>query len=143
MLPGVNQPVPTTTPSGTATGTASPTGSATGPSEVPKATGTATTAKSALPGAFAKSATTPTPTPSTPAKTATATATPTTTATGGAAAKPKDGSDLAWVTEELAATFQAIHCSKPGVLDGIVDDPAKPLVTCSDTGDEKYILGAR
>ena len=29
----------------------------------------------------------------------------------------------------------------PGVLDGIVDDPDQPLVTCSDDGAEKYILG--
>jgi preprotein translocase subunit SecD len=131
--PGVNQPTPTS--SGTATGTASPTGSAsptaTG-SATATATGAATTAKSALPGAFVKSSTTPTPSPTT--------STPTGTSTG-SGAKPKDGSDLAWVTDELAAQFQALDCSKDGVLDGIVDDPAKPLVTCSDTGAEKYILG--
>lgn len=131
--PGVNQPAPTT--SGTATGTASPTGSpsatATG-SATATATGAATTAKSALPGAFVKSSTTPTPSPTTSSPTGTST---------GSGAKPKDGSDLAWVTDELAAQFQALDCSKDGVLDGIVDDPAKPLVTCSDTGAEKYILG--
>ena len=37
--------------------------------------------------------------------------------------------------------FQALDCAKPASLDGIVDDPAKPLVTCSDDGAEKYILG--
>ncbi len=134
--PGVNQPVPTAT--GTETGatgtpTGTPTGTATTPgSEVPKATGTATTAKSGLPGAFVKSTTptTPAASPTTPAPTST-----------GAAAKPTDPSDLAWVTNDIAAQFQALDCSKPGVLDGIVDDAAKPLVTCSDDGAEKYILG--
>ena len=35
----------------------------------------------------------------------------------------------------------ALDCAKPGALDKIVDDPAKPLVTCSDDGLEKFILG--
>ena len=140
--PGVNQPVPQTTPSGTATtpagsATQSPTGSG-----VPTATGSATTAKSALPGAFVKTGTTPNAT--TPTGSATATpqssgATPTTKPTG--AAVPADGSDLAWVTDDIAKQFQELDCSKPGILDNLVDDAKKPLVTCSDDGAEKYILG--
>ena len=42
---------------------------------------------------------------------------------------------------ELAQQFQALDCSDPAALDGIVDDPAKPLVTCDDDGTAKYILG--
>jgi preprotein translocase subunit SecD len=145
--PGTNQPVPTgtSTTGGTATGT--PTGKATGTATkpaVPTATGAATTTKagSALPGAFVRATTTPaTGASTTPAPTATTGAvTPTTPATGGTAT-PKDASDLAQITPQLTAAFQQLDCSKDGVLDGIVDDPAKPLVTCSDTGAEKYILG--
>jgi preprotein translocase subunit SecD len=54
---------------------------------------------------------------------------------------PKDATDLAWITPELQAQFTALDCSKPGALDNLVDDPAKPLVTCDDTGYEKFILG--
>ena len=135
---GTNQPQPTQTPSGTATG--QPTGSATTKAPVPTATGgTTSPAKSGIPQALANGTTTPTPSgsataPATPKPSATATA----PAGGG---KPKDGSDLTWVTEDLAAQFQALDCAKPGALDKIVDDPAKPLVTCSDDGLEKFILG--
>ena len=135
---GTNQPQPTQTPSGTATG--QPTGSATTKAPVPTATGgTTSPAKSGIPQALANGTTTPTPSgsataPATPKPSATATA----PAGGG---KPKDGSDLAWVTEDIAKQFQALDCAKPGVLDKVVDDPAKPLVTCSDDGMEKFILG--
>jgi preprotein translocase subunit SecD len=148
--PGTNQPVPTgtSTTGGTATGT--PTGTATGTATkpaVPTATGAATTTKagSALPGAFVRATTAPTASApggsatSAPSAT-TGAATPTAPATGGTAT-PKDASDLAQITPELTKEFQALDCAKDGVLDGIVDDPAKPLVTCSDTGAEKYILG--
>jgi preprotein translocase subunit SecD len=135
--PGTNQPQPTSTPTGTATG--APSGTAT-TGAVPTATGSATTtAKSALPGAFVKSTTSPTGSAGTPAPKAT---NPSPSATGGAGSgKPKDASDLAWVTEEIATRFQELDCAREGALDRIVDDPAKPLVTCSDDGLEKYILG--
>ena len=112
---GTNQPQPTATP----TGTASPT----------------TPAKSGLPGAFVKSTTPPPSGTATPSPTGTATTPP------AGSAKPKHASDLAWVTDALARQFQELDCAKPGVLDKVVDDPAKPLVTCSDDGLEKYILG--
>jgi preprotein translocase subunit SecD len=128
--PGTNQPAPTTTGTGTATG--APTGTATGTATgtVPSASGAATTAGSALPGAFVKSTTEPTPS---------ATATGTGTPTGSAA--PQNGSDLAWITDDIAKAFQALDCADPAAIDKIVDDPAKPLVTCSDDGAEKYVLG--
>lgn len=138
---GMPQPTPTTTPSGTATG--KPTGSAT-PSKapVPTATGATTTAaKSGLPQALLGSTTAPTPAATTAAATskpaASATATPTSAAPAG---KPANASDPKWITADIAARFKALECT-PGAADKIVDDPAKPLVTCSDDGLEKFILG--
>jgi preprotein translocase subunit SecD len=139
--PGTNQPAPTGTSTGTPTGTATgtPTGTATG--TVPGATGTATTAGSGLPGAFVKSTTNPTPSgTATSAATTAATGAPTTAPTG-SSTKPANSSDLAWITPDVSKAFQALDCSVPGVTDKIVDDPAKPLVTCSDDGAEKYVLG--
>lgn len=139
--PGTNQPTPTGTSTGTATGaptgtaTGAPTGTATG--TVPAATGTATTAGSGLPGAFVKSTTQPTPGG---AATGAPTGTPTTAPTGSTAA-PQNSSDLAWITDDVAKAYQALDCSVLGVTDKIVDDPKKPLVTCSDDGAEKYVLG--
>lgn len=130
--PGVNQPTPTGTATGTATGTGTATPTSKAPSPSATATGSATSAGSGLPGAFVK-ATTPTPTDT---ATATSTAKPT-----GSTAAPQNGSDLAWVTDDLSKAFQALDCSDPAAVDKIVDDPAKPLVTCSDDGAEKYILG--
>ena len=129
--PTVTQPVPTSTPGGTATGT----GTATSGGEAPtksSATSSATTtkAKSALPRAFVQ-ATTPPVTPAT---------TPTGSATG-TATKPQNPSDTAWVTPELTQQLQDLDCGNADALDKIVDDPAKPLVTCNDDGTEKYILG--
>jgi preprotein translocase subunit SecD len=126
--PTAAQPVPTSTPSGTATGT----GTATAPGgEVPStatATSSATTqSKSALPGAFVQ-ATTPPPTPSG-------------SATPAPNAKPQNPSDTAWITPELTKQLQELDCTNSDALDKIVDDPAKPLVTCNDDGTEKYILG--
>nr|WP_238338516.1 protein translocase subunit SecD [Pedococcus badiiscoriae] len=145
--PGVNQPTPTST--GTATG--APTGAATGTATpgtvVPKpsatATGSATTAKSGLPEAFIKATTPPTPTGAATATTGAATATTgaTTGTPTGSTATPKDASDPAWITPDVSKAFQALDCSNAAAVDKIVDDPAKPLVTCSADGSEKYILG--
>lgn len=136
---GTTQPQPTTPPSGSGTGPAKPTGSATTKAPVPTATGATTTAaKSGVPQALLNSTTSPSGT-----ATSKATATPKATAspTTGAAAKPKDPTDLAWVTEDVAKQFQALDCAKPGAVDKVVDDPAKPLVTCSTDGTEKFVLG--
>ncbi len=123
-------PAPAPTSSATGTNTGSPTGTAT----VPKATSSATTSsKSALPQSLLAATTPPTAT-ATPAPSAS------TSAPTGAAA-PKDATDLAWITPDLEAQFTSLDCTKPGALDNLVDDPAKPLVTCDDTGAEKFILG--
>ena len=123
---GPGAPTPVATPTGTATAT--PTGTATSKAKVSgsstptaKATGTATSsAKSGFPQSLA-AATTP------------AATTP--------AAKPKDPSDPAWITPDVAAAYTALNCSNPKSVEAIVDDPAKAMVTCSQDGQQKYILG--
>lgn len=54
--------------------------------------------------------------------------------------EPTNGSDQAWITEYLFAEFSAYDCADPA------NDPANaprevPLITCSDDGSIKYILG--
>ena len=58
-----------------------------------------------------------------------------------AAAEPTGPTDLAWITPEVQQEFDALDCTDPAALDNLVDDPAKPLVTCSDDGTTKYVLG--
>lgn len=134
----------TPTPTPTATSTGTPTGPATArPTATTKATatatGTATTApKSGFPQAL-EAATTPAPT-ATATPGATATATPAVTATA-PAAKPTNASDLAWITPDVEAAYKALNCANPKEVEAIVDDPAKPMVTCSTDGQAKYILG--
>jgi len=131
---GPGAPTPVATPTGTATAT--PTGTSTGKakasgssSPTAKATGTATpSAKSGFPQALA-AATTPAPTPTRQ----TAATTP--------AAKHANASDPAWITPDVAAAYTALNCSNPKDVEAIVDDPAKPMVTCSVDGRAKYILG--
>lgn len=55
-------------------------------------------------------------------------------------AEPTDASDLSWVTEKLAAEFQAYDCANP------TDDPSQapqdePIIACSPDGSAKYLLG--
>ncbi|MEO7122170.1 MAG: protein translocase subunit SecD, partial [Lacisediminihabitans sp.] len=64
------------------------------------------------------------------------------------AATPKNASDLAWVTPELAAKFASFKCSNADENGANVADPKKPLITCDDTSSldkgqqqTKYILG--
>ncbi|WP_223690675.1 protein translocase subunit SecD [Leifsonia poae] len=56
--------------------------------------------------------------------------------------KPTNGSDLAWVTPELQAQFDAYSCSSEAAKNNNSVAPAdKPLITCEDNGSAKYILG--
>ena len=139
LVLGSTAPDPTPVPTATGTATGKPTVGATGTSTATSgatATGTATTApKSGFPQALA-AATTPTPTPNAAKPSATPTAT-----TAAPAAKPKDASDLAWVTPDVEKAFTALDCNNPKDVEAIVDDPAKPMVTCSADGTGKYILG--
>ena len=116
---GVPVPEPSASPSGTA-------------SPSPSSSATPTVASSASPtsnSAVPEALTAPTPSPS---------PSPSPTASG---ASPTDATDLAWITPELQAQFDELVCTDPAALDGIIDDPTKPLVTCDDSGTAKYILG--
>ena len=123
----------------------SPGGPTVTPSSKPTSSGAktspATTApKSGFPPALT-AATTPAPTPA-PATAVPTAATPTTPAPAPATgAKPKDASDPAWVTPAIEKAFTALNCANPKSVEAIVDDPAKPMVTCSADGQAKYILG--
>lgn len=138
LVEGSSAPAPVPTPTGTATGTSTSKPTSSAPSAAAtataKATGTATSApKSGFPQALG-AATTPAPTPAATAKaTAGATANP--------ATKTTSPSDLAWITPDIEAAYKALDCAKPKDVEAIVDDAAKPMVTCSVDGRAKYILG--
>lgn len=55
--------------------------------------------------------------------------------------EPTNPSDLAWITPELDAEYQAINCFELDTRGANVADPTIPLVTCSQDGFERYILG--
>jgi preprotein translocase subunit SecD len=121
---------PNLAPPPTGTATSKPTGTAT---SKPTATGTSTSApKSGFPQALG-AATTPAPSAKPSAAPKATTTAPT--------AKPKDASDLAWITPDVEAAYAALDCNNPKDVEAIVDDPAKPMVTCSVDGQAKYILG--
>lgn len=127
---------PTPVPTSPGGPTISPTSE---PTSTSAKTGTVTTApKSGFPPALT-AATTPAPTAATtpPVPTAVAPTTPA-PATG---AGPQNASDPAWITPEIEKAFTALDCANPKSVEAIVDDPAKPMVTCSAEGQAKYILG--
>ena len=134
----VAAPTPTGTPTGTATSKATSKATAkAGSTPTAKASATSTSgAKSGFPQALS-AATTPAPTPT---LTSAPTATPLSKVTT-PAAKPANASDPAWITKDVAAAYTALNCNNPKDIQAIVDDPAKPMVTCSEDGQAKYILG--
>ena len=135
LVTGSAAPIPAPTPTGTPTST--PTTPAT---STAKPTGTTTTApKSGFPAALSAATTAPTAAPTSAATTAPTAISPTTAPKPGA--KPANASDPAWVTPQLQAEFVALNCANPKSVEAIVDDPAKPMVTCSSNGLEKFILG--
>jgi preprotein translocase subunit SecD len=129
LVEGSAAPTPVPTPTGTATG--KPTSQATTKPATGKAT-TTTAPKSAFPPALT-AATKPSPTAS---ATPTATANPTTPAV-----KPQNPSDPAWITPDVQKAYTELNCANPKAVEAIVDDPAKPMVTCAADGQAKYILG--
>ena len=145
-------PAPTGTATGPATpgatGTATPSAPATGQAPAPTATarqGSATTepARRALPQALLNGGTT-TPSPGAPASAtpgAPAASSPATPGAPASAPPAANASDLAQITPALEKQFVELDCTDTGDLQGSRDDPKKPLVTCSDDGSEKYILG--
>ncbi|MFP5334244.1 MAG: protein translocase subunit SecD [Actinomycetes bacterium] len=130
--PGVTPPAPTDQPTDGAT--PEPTDGATTPppaEETIAPAPTATTDGRAVPRALTS---TPAPTDSP--------ATPTPPSEPTPAPEPTSPSDLAWITPEIQQQFLELDCSDPANLaGGTADDPAQPLVTCSQDGAAKYILG--
>lgn len=135
LLAAPGSPLPEPSPSPSASGSSSTSGS-----------GSPSTSASTPPGASAPAST---PSPSvtrskkraaspTPSGTPAPSPSPSPSASGSA---PTDPTSEAWITPELTAQLTALDCSKADALDKIVDDTAKPLVTCSSDGSEKYILG--
>ena len=45
------------------------------------------------------------------------------------------------MTPAVEAAFTALDCAKPDAVSAAIDDPTKPLVTCSQDRQAKYILG--
>jgi preprotein translocase subunit SecD len=126
------QPQPTGTPSPGAspgaTPSASPSNGATlGASPTKSADRHAAGALTRVPRA---GATTPASEPS-PSASESAAATP----------KPKDASDLSQITPAIEEEFTKLKCDDLEAIQTQAQDPAKVLVTCSQDGTAKYILG--
>jgi preprotein translocase subunit SecD len=84
----------------------------------------------------------PSPSASDPAATDTASPAPSGEPAAPAPAEAADPSDPAQITPELQAQFEALDCSlEENRVGGGGDDPTAPLVTCSQDGSFKWILG--
>jgi preprotein translocase subunit SecD len=127
--------------SGTATPGASP--SASVPSANPASP--SATNNSAIPGALTTGTTSPSPsaTPSASPSAAPSASPSPSPSPSGSASTPAAGDPLSLeqITPELTAQFTALNCAEDGALDDLVDDDAKPMVTCDADGAAKYILG--
>ncbi len=55
-------------------------------------------------------------------------------------AEPTDASDVSWVTDKLAAEFQAYDCANPPT-DASRAPKDQPLIACDDLNQAKFILG--
>ena len=133
--PGTTVPVvpQTPAPSGAASPTPSPTPTKGATSDQGGSSPTSSPAQRALPQALLAVTPTPTPSATRPA------ASPTSSAP--VAPPPANASDLAQITPALQKQFLELDCSQNSAVQGSRDDPKQPLVTCSDDGAEKYILG--
>lgn len=56
-------------------------------------------------------------------------------------ASPTDGSDVAWITAELQADYDAFSCDQVKDSGSNVAPADEPLITCNQAGTEKYLLG--
>ena len=54
---------------------------------------------------------------------------------------PEQANDLAWLTPELQADFEAFNCIDPGDIAPSEMPKDRPLITCDDAGIQKYLLG--
>ncbi len=127
---GSGVPVPTGSPSASPSASASGSASASA-SPAPSASSTqnsavneALTAASPSPSASPSDAASPSPSPS----------------SSGSAA-PSGPTDLAWITPEVQQAYDDLNCADPKALDDVKDVESEPLVTCSEDGSTKYILG--
>ena len=139
---GAATPTPSASPSSTATatpsGTATPTTS--GSAGVNTPSPSATTNNRAVPRALRANAS-----PS-PSATGTASSSPSPSATPTPAPSTSLPPELAAVTPAIQQQFLQLDCSNPEKVrqqlrKSGADNPKKPLVTCSDDGVEKFILG--
>ncbi|GGL23469.1 protein translocase subunit SecD [Phycicoccus endophyticus] len=124
-------PEPTETPSSSSSPTASGSASSSPTATASPAPSSSSTNNSALNEALTEDS----PSPST-----TASSSPSPSSSGDSDT-PSDPTDLAWVTDKVQQAYQDLDCSDQKALDDLVDDPDKPLVTCSSDGSAKYILG--
>lgn len=138
LAEGAGSPVASPSPSGSASPSPSDSNL---PAASPSASASAS-AHSALPGAF-RTDETPSASPAAVASPV-ATGSPQPSASASAGASSGSGAleptSLSWITPEIQAAYVALNCADPKT-DAIVDDPAKPLVTCDQHGQAKYILG--
>ena len=54
---------------------------------------------------------------------------------------PAEAGDLAWVTPAMQAKFDAFTCDMESALETGNATADRPLITCDDTGTQKYLLG--
>jgi preprotein translocase subunit SecD len=129
---GVPTPTESPSPSPTGDGGASPEPTDTAS---PAATGTSPAGKSAA-------GPVPAPAPEAIGAAATPSPSPSASPTGDAATSEPNPSDLSQITPELQKKFDELDCTDPANrTGGGGDDAAKPLVTCSQDGTQKFILG--
>jgi len=137
-------PVPTTppsaTPSGTPTSKPSTTPTKPGSTIKPPSTPASTPKGRAWSSALGNATPTPTPKPSTPP---TPTAKPSTPATPGVPLPKVTGDPLKWTPDATTtAAFAAAQCATiKKDADPNRDAPDKPLISCDQTGQYKYLLG--
>jgi preprotein translocase subunit SecD len=136
-------PLPPATPSATPTGKPSSTPSATPkPSTTIKPSSTPATTPKGRAWSSVLSGATPTPTPK-PSTTPTPTATPSTPVTPGAELPKATGDPLKWTPDATTtAAFAAAQCDTiKKDTDPNRDAPDKPLISCDQQGQYKYLLG--
>ncbi len=143
----VTNPTPEPSPEPSATATPEP-------SAAPSATATPEPSASAAPGSseprtlsnfLVPNASSPQPSASAPASeepVASATATPEPTASAAPVEEPTNPSDLAWVTAEVYAQYEALDCTlEENRKGGDTGDANAAFVACDSDGVYKFILG--
>ncbi|QKE84700.1 protein translocase subunit SecD [Arthrobacter sp. NEB 688] len=141
---GSGIPVPTgspsAAPSASASGSASPSASPSAGSTASPAPSASSTQNSAVNEALTAASPSPSPSGSASAS-ASPSASPSPSASGSGSAAPSGPTDLAWITPEVQQAYDALNCADPKALETVRDVAAEPLVTCSEDGSTKYILG--